>query len=165
MMRRLGDHLRAFRGDESGAALVEFALLLPTFLLFLGISVEGARTFWSYQSTVTGVRDAARFVSRAAGGDICTSGASLSVWNSRLTQIVRDTQAGPSLFPAAVSIDAVTAALACTSGNFRSGPAPVATVTATLTIDYPFRGLFGLMNIDMPAVTTVVSDSARIVGA
>ena len=55
-----------FAEREDGAALVEFALLLPIFLLLFAMAVEGSRTFWSYQTAIAGVRDAARYVARAA---------------------------------------------------------------------------------------------------
>ncbi len=163
MIRRLS--LRAIRRDEDGAALVEFALLLPTFLLFLGIAIEGGRTFWSYQTTITGVRDAARFLSRAAPQDICAGGGSLGGWNARLTDIVRNTQGGGTLFPSSIRIDGVTATLDCAAGRFRGGAAPVATVTAVLQIDYPFAGLFSMVGAAPANVTTVVTDRTRILGA
>ena len=164
-MTRLSHILRAFRRDEDGAALAEFALLLPSFLLFLGISIEGARTFWSYQSTITGVRDAARFISRAAPQDICATSGSLSGWDARLTEIVRETRSGETLFPTAITIEGVSATLVCSSSSYRGGQAPVASVTATLRIDYPFSGLFGLVNVSLEPITTVVTDQARIIGA
>ena len=58
----LSRHLRSLRRSEDGAVLVEFGLLLPTFVLFFAMAVEGSRTFWSYQATISGVRDAARYV-------------------------------------------------------------------------------------------------------
>ena len=51
--------LRFFKRSE-GAALVEFAILLPVFVLAFFTIVEFSRTFFSYQGAVVGVRDAAR---------------------------------------------------------------------------------------------------------
>ncbi|MFZ5964420.1 TadE/TadG family type IV pilus assembly protein [Thalassococcus sp. BH17M4-6] len=157
--------LSRFARSEDGAALVEFALLLPTFLLFLGISIEGARTFWSYQTTITGVRDAARYLGRAVPQDICASGGSVTGWNDRLTDIVRNTRTGDTLFPSAVSIDSVTATLDCAAGSYRNGAVPVATITAILRIDTPFSGLFRLAGLNFDGIDTVVSDRTRIIGA
>ncbi len=157
--------LRRFRRDETGAALVEFGLLLPTLVLFLGLCVEGGRTFWSYQATIAGVRDAARYLSRAAEADICTTGGSTAPWNARLAQIVRETQSGESLFPQAVTVASVSSSLACVGAGHRTGAAPVATVTATLRIGYPFSGLFALAGVTVTEVTTTVTDRARVVGS
>ncbi|WP_146585982.1 TadE/TadG family type IV pilus assembly protein [Puniceibacterium confluentis] len=156
--------LRRFLGNDSGAALVEFALLLPSFLVFLAISVEGARVFWSYQTTITGVRDAARFLSRAAPRDICASPAAIADWNTRLAEIVRDTQGGDTLFPMAVTIDTVSASLVCGGSGLRGGDAPVATVTANLSIDYPFQGMLRFAGAETTRIRTTVSDSTRVIG-
>ena len=155
---------KAFQ-DDDGAALVEFGLLLPSLLVFLALSVEGGRTFWSYQTTVTGVRDAARYLSRVVPANVCENGGSTAGWDAKLTEIVRTTQDGQSLFPQAVSIDAVTSALSCQSGGFRGGPAAVATVTATLQIGYPFSGLFNLAGVSVETITTSVSDTTRVLGS
>ena len=156
--------LKTFWRNDDGSALIEFGLLLPTLILFLGLSVEGGRTFWSYQTTITGVRDAARYLSRVVDRDICETGGSVAEWNSRLTDIVRNTQSGESLFPQAVSINAVTGTLTCHAGGYRRGPAPVTTVTASLSIGVPFAGLFSLMGLQVKTVQTTVTDSTRILG-
>jgi len=156
--------LTRFWRNDDGAALVEFALLLPTLILFLGLCVEGGRTFWSYQSTVTGVRDAARYLSRVVDADICNTGGSTTEWDAKLGQIVRTTQTGESLFPQAVSVTDVVSSLACNAGSYRGGPAPVATVTASLTIGVPFSGLFSLAGINVTAINTQVTDRTRVLG-
>lgn len=156
--------LNRFRKDDDGAALVEFALLLPSLLLFLALTVEGGRTFWSYQTTVSGVRDAARYLSRVAPANICATGGSVAAWDAKLLQIVRDSHDGKSLFPSDVSIHSVSGALACPAGSYRGGSAGVATVTAQLDIDYPFAGLFTLVGMTLDPVRTSISDAARVLG-
>jgi Flp pilus assembly protein TadG len=156
--------LRDFCRDEDGAALVEFGLLLPSLILMLGMCVEGGRTFWSYQTTVTGVRDATRYLSRVLEADICTSGGSSESWDETLTEIVRNAYSGESLFPSAVTVTSVTSALSCRSGDYRGGPAAVAKVTANLRIEYPFSGLVEIMGGTLDTVTTQVSDTARVLG-
>ncbi|SFE11132.1 Flp pilus assembly protein TadG [Sulfitobacter brevis] len=150
--------------DESGAALVEFALLLPMALLFLGLCFEGGRTFWSYQTTISGVRDATRYLSRVVDADICVNGGSTTEWNDKLLEIVRTTQSGATLFPTAVSISAVTSELACIAGSYRGGAAPVATVTANLNIGVPFAGLFSIAGVNVQTIRTSVTDSTRVLG-
>ncbi len=161
---RLAARINRFRRAQDGAALVEFALLLPVFMLFIGLAVEGGRTFWAYQTTITGVRDATRYLSRVVGNDACTSGATTSGWDETLARIVRTDLSGETLLPVAVSIESVTSTLNCIEGDYRGGAAPVATVTATLRIRYPFSGLLRLGGLDVDTVTTTVSDSTRILG-
>ena len=153
------------RRDDEGSALVEFGLILPVCLLFFGVAIEGARTFWAYQTVISGVRDAARFVGRAAPNNICTNGGSLSGYSNTITQIVRDTREGNTLFPASIRVDSVTANLNCVAAGLRVPQTPVATVTATLSIDYPFKDVFALIGATLPDVTTTVTDSSRIFGA
>ncbi|MEQ6249954.1 TadE family protein [Sulfitobacter sp. HNIBRBA3233] len=157
-----------FARREDGAALVEFALLFPMFMLVLGLAVEGARTFWSYQTAITGVRDATRYLSRVVDADACAApgGASaVESWDDRLAEIVREDRQGKSVFPVAVQVSSVRSELTCSSGEYRGGDAAVATVTATLLIDYPFSGLFALAGVTNASVTTTIRDSARIIGS
>jgi len=156
--------LHRFLRCENGAALVEFGLLLPSLLVVLALSVEGGRIFWSYQTTITGVRDAARYLSRVVDADICASGGGVSEWNDTLTAIVRDTLDGDSLFPPGVTIDRVSASLTCNAGDYRGGEAGVATVVADLTVAVPFAGLFTLVGASAETVRTSVTDQARVIG-
>lgn len=163
--KRLRTALAACRRDEQGGALVEFAFAMPLLLLFIAVALEGSRTFWSYQTVISGVRDAARFVGRATPNNICTTGGSLGYMDAKLTEIVRNTSEGNTLFPTTIQVTSVTSSLACVTGSFRLDQTPVATVTATLTITYPFAPIFGFFGATEPSVTTFVSDSSRIFGA
>ncbi|MBT0957521.1 pilus assembly protein [Alphaproteobacteria bacterium KMM 3653] len=163
MIRRAS--ISRFARNEEGGALVEFGMLLPMMFLVLGMSIEGARTFWSYQTTISGVRDAARFLSRVVDSNVCLTGGSTSGWNSRLKQIVSESQSGSELFPEAVEIESVTSALSCSAGSLRGGTVAVASVTATLEINYPFSGFFRLVGAEPEAVTTTVTDSLRVLGS
>jgi len=154
-----------FARDEDGAALVEFGLLLPTFLLFFAMAIEGSRTFWSYQAVISGVRDAARFVGRAAASEICTTGGNLSGMTDRVTQIVRETSDGAALFPSSITVGSVTPSLTCISGDYRLTQTPIGTVTAQLQISYPFQAVFALVGVTLAPVTTTVTDRSRIFGA
>lgn len=153
-----------FWRNESGAALVEFAMLMPTLLLFVGLCVEGTRTYWSYQTTITGVRDATRYLSRVVDHDVCQNGGSISVWDEKLTEIVRTSQSGEGVFPRAVSVSGVTASLTCRNAGYRGGTTGVATVSANLQIGVPFASLFKLAGITAQSVNTQISDSTRILG-
>ncbi|MHA6325843.1 TadE/TadG family type IV pilus assembly protein [Roseivivax sp. CAU 1753] len=155
-------HLVIFWRAQSGAAIVEFALILPLMLMFLGLSIEGARMFWAFQTTVAGVQDATRYLSRAMPSDSCSAGRSTDEWNTRLGEIVRTSQSGDSPFPQSVTITDVSASLACISGSYRGGDVGVASVTATLQMTFPLAGMIALVGGSFPTVTTSVSDSARV---
>lgn len=170
-MRAVASYLRScravsrFRRSEDGSALAEFALVVPLCLVLFAVTIEGARTFWAYQTVISGVRDAARFVGRAAPSNICSTGGSLAGYDSTLQDIVENTREGNTLFPASISVNSVTSSLTCITDDFRLDQTPVVTVVASLTIQYPFSGLLELVNVTQSNVTTFVSDSSRVFGA
>ena len=131
--------LHRFRRSEDGAALVEFALVLPMMLLVFAVIVEGSRMLISYQSAISSVRDATRYLARIVPTDICITGASISAYDTQVGAIANQNLGGVSL-PGSVSIQTVTSSLSCVSGGYRVDPAPVATVSATIAIAMPFRG-------------------------
>lgn len=168
-MMRLVPSLRAAFGrlkrQDDGAALVEFAMILPMILIIFAVTIEGSRLFWSYQATIAGVRDATRYVGRAIQTDVCDTGDDLSGWSDTLKLIVRDTSSGTSLFPSSITVGNVTATLQCFTGDFRMNNTPVVTVTAALQITYPFQSVFEFVGVSLPSANTTVTDSSRIFGA
>lgn len=159
--------LRRLRRDDDGAALVEFGVVLPVMLLVLGLTVEAARTFWSYQATVAGVRDATRYMGRSVQTGICDGGsADVSDWNSIVEDIVRNTEDGTTLFPTSIAVTSVTPTVACIAeGGFRLPQVPMVTVKADLEITYPFTSLFSFIGVSLPTARTTVMDTGRIFGA
>lgn len=157
--------LSRFRRDEQGAALVEFAIALPLVLVVFAVIVEGGRLFWSYQATVAGVRDAARYVARVAPTDSCSTGATFSGYTTKVEDIVRSTMAQDSLFPAGVTVTDVEPVLLCIAGSYRVSPAPVAQVTATLEVTFPFAGVFTFAGSTLGTITTTVTDQSRVFGS
>ncbi|MGP1357701.1 TadE/TadG family type IV pilus assembly protein [Roseicyclus sp.] len=161
---------QGFARDERGAALVEFALLLPILLLFFAVTVEGGRMMWSYQAANAGVRDAARFLARSAPFDVCAPGGSLADHvaglETDLATIVASANSGAALYPGGVTVEGVTSALDCVSGNFRNSPVAVVRVTATVRIDLPFGALLDFGgNGARPALTATISDEHRVFGS
>ena len=167
MMRSFSSPLPAvFIRDESGAALVEFAMVLPMMLLTFGLIVEGGRTYLGYQTTSAGLRDATRYLSRAVQADACTTNATnTDRFEAKLTKIVGEAQSGEALFPGGITIVGVESSITCHTGGFRQGAVPVATVTARLRIRYPFSGLIALTGANTDPVTTVLRDQTRVVGS
>lgn len=164
MVRLLHIIAQRFRKDESGATLLEFALVLPMMLLIFGVIIEGGRLFWSYQTTISGVRDAARYLARAAPNDVCTTGASVAGYSGQLLTIVRQSSSGANLFPGGVTVTSVTPSYVCITGSYRGGTVPIATVTANLTVTFPFSGLFTFFGSNLTTLNTTVTDRNRIYG-
>lgn len=156
--------IRRFLRDSDGAALVEFALVLPMMLLVFAVIVEGSRMLISYQSAIGSVRDATRYLARIVPTDICITGGSISAYDSQVGAIAGQNLGGVSL-PGSVTVQSVTSSLACISGGYRVDPAPVATVSATIAIAMPFSGIFTLNGGTLSTITTTVTDSARVFGS
>jgi Flp pilus assembly protein TadG len=156
---------RRFAVAERGAVLVEFALVFPLMLLFFAIMFESARTFWTYQIAISGVRDAARYVARVAPVGICNvAGGNLDGYTTKATEIVRDDMAGSGMFPTTVVLNSVTLSHSCVTGTYRTSPAPVASVNASLTVQFPMGFLFGWFGDELVTITRTVQDESRIIG-
>lgn len=164
--RQLIDHrLRRFARDESGAHLVEFAIVLPMMLLVFAVIVEGGRMMWSYQTVVGGVRDATRFLARIAPRDICDLGTGVEEYGETLGAIIRNANDGGAILPSGVSVTAVLPSLTCNEGDYRSDMAPIVTVRAEVEVTFPFAGLFGLVGASRPTLETSVTDQSRVYGS
>lgn len=169
-MRAFRLHIRPFapvtrfRRDETGAILVEFGIVMPFMILMLAVIFESGRMLWSYQVTVAGVRDAARYLARIAPIDICLNGGNLNGYTTTLMDIVEKDASQNSLFPTYVSITSVTPSLTCVVGTYRVNPAPVGTVTANLTIEFPFSGIMSYFGGGLSTINATVSDQSRIFG-
>jgi Flp pilus assembly protein TadG len=157
--------LRAFLRDEDGAQLLEFAIVLPLMLLLFGVIVEGGRMMWSYQTVVSGVRDASRYLARVAPRDICTTGGSVAGYAAQLETIVTRASDGTSVLPDRVRVAGVSATLSCPAGTFRSNAAPLVTVSADVEVTFPFARLFGFAGGTRPDLVTSVSDQNRVYGS
>ena len=165
--RHIPPVFRRFRRDESGLALVEFAICLPLMILVFGMIIEGSRLMWSFQNSISGVRDATRYLARITPSDVCAPGGStFDDQTDTLTAIIRNRiGTDDSILPRGVALVDVTATLDCVSGIYRLSPAPVAQLTAQVQITHPFATLFTLASGGIEeSVTVDVSDEARIFG-
>jgi hypothetical protein len=167
---RLLSRLRLLLRREDGAVLVEFALILPLMLLVFAVMLESGRMLWSYQQTISAVRDASRYLGRAAPYETCPGFTEpTEPMLTNLTNIVQDDIAGISLFASGITIDSVTYEVACliedaTPAGFADPNVMIGTVTATLEITFPLGRIFALFGPGLGSVTTTVQDQVRIYG-
>lgn len=154
-----------FARDESGVALVEFALVLPMMLVVFAVIIEGSRMMMSYESAISGVRDATRYLARIVDAGICSTGGSVSGYAGSLKTLVEHGATGSTIFAPSVTVGTVTPSYRCVTGTYRNGPVPVAQVTAQITVIFPFGGIFALVGGSQPTLTTTVTDQARIYGS
>lgn len=165
--RHIPSALRRFGRDESGLALVEFAICLPLMILVFGMVIEGSRLMWSFQNGISGVRDATRYLARITPADVCEpGGTTFDDQSDTLSTIIRNRiGTDNSILPRGVALVDVTATLDCVDGIYRISPAPVAQLTARVEITHPFAGLFALAGGGIDDTVVVdVRDEARIFG-
>lgn len=155
-----------FKRDEDGAVLVEFGIVFPVMLMLLMLMVEAGRMLWAYQIVVEGVREAGRYMSRIAPVEICQTGGSVAALGPTLQNIVsqKATGAGAAQLDQYVTVNSVTASHACVVGAYKISPTPVGTVTANVTINFPFSGIMSYFGQSMTSATAVVRDQSRIFG-
>ncbi len=153
------------RTGEEGAILVEFAFILPLLLIFFAIIVEGTRMMKNYHTAISGVRDATRFMSRHLPIDLCAlAPANLNGYNTTLGNIVGQSVSSVTLFPSGISLSSVTATYTCPAGTYHVEPA-IVHVTATMSITFPFAGVFALLTDKPNGLTTTITDSAKVYGS
>ncbi len=162
---------RQFRRSQAGASAVEFAILLPVMMVVFAGIVEGSRIYWNYQSAVSGVRDASRFLARTTNSDICGGTASVSettlpggvaVATPIIAGTMRDEQ---NLFPSGVTVTNIQVVYTCPDYGLRVSPTPVARVNATVNIALPFGTLFNFFGARQNAtMTSIITDQSRIYG-
>ncbi|WP_338548440.1 TadE/TadG family type IV pilus assembly protein [Roseovarius phycicola] len=155
---------KTFAKDDRGAIVVEFGIVMPVMILLLALTVESARLMWSYQSVISGVRDAGRYLARVTPADICVSGGSVAGLTTTLKDIVEQDIGGNALFPANVTVNSVTPSFSCVAGTYRVSPAPVGQVSANVTIQFPMGNVLALFGNGISSVTTDVADASRIFG-
>ncbi len=169
-MRAFRLQILRFRRNQSGAALVEFAISLPLILIVAFGIIESMRLLWSFQAAVAGVRDATRYVARAAPDDICATSGTTQNWDPQLSRslfnIVNTSITGAAIFPAGITLERVTVDLGCLPNpDLRQTIVPVATVTADLTMQFPFSAVFRLAGGNgWGTINTSVVEEARIYG-
>lgn len=175
-MREFQTYIDRFRREESGVALVEFALFLPLFALSFFVIVEFSRIFFSYQGAIVGVRDAARYLARFAEADVCVTSPATpnngTVFvpgaSSIAETIVRRNMNNESdVLPNNVQVTSVAALVRCVvqPGDYRQLNIPIVTVTAQINITLPLGGVLELNGQPLlPPITPTIIDESRVFG-
>lgn len=182
--------LRKFRKQDEGAALVEFAIILPLMLLAFFTIVEFSRLFFSYQGALAGVRDATRYLARTQDERICVTDPSgsnyttytQSAWNSANASTTDGdtpntyygivwrnmrTEAASEL-PANVELNQIQYRHFCeagTGGGFRQALVPMAELRAQFTVTMPLVGILEINGQPLiDPIVRVIVDQSRIYG-
>lgn len=157
-----------FAAGERGATAVEFAILLPLMMVVLAAVIEGARIYWNYQSAVSGVRDAARYLARVTNDDICPSATGRADAATIANDIVRRNMGSGStnLFPVGVTLVGMPAVTySCLTVSGISDQVPVVQVQASIQIALPLEPLFDyFITFVANPVTSTITDQSRVYG-
>jgi len=127
----------ARRKRRRGQALVEFALVLPVFLLLLLIAVDFGRLFFSYIEINNAAREGASY---AAQSPTDATGIQTHVVQETNAQAQRG--AGTVSAPTVTCKDSTGTAIACSSSTGGTGPGN----TVTVSVTEPFTFFTPLMN-------------------
>ncbi|MER9164514.1 TadE/TadG family type IV pilus assembly protein [Mesorhizobium sp. M0239] len=163
-MIRFGKIIRRFRGDESGAALVEVAITAPLVLLLSAGVFEFSNILNTRLLLEAGVEDAGRYMARcssdwatckaraqnlAAYGTIDSGTARVTGWLPATVDITK-----------AVSLDAVDAATG--TQLYLSSTTKVDVVDVSTSYSYPDVGFWSYLGFG--ALTLSVSHQERVIG-
>jgi len=137
-------------GRTMGQSVVEFAIVLPVLLAFVGVVIDVSRLYQAWINLESGTRDAAQYIATSGGTSDTTdslyspAGANQAANNSAAVRILNGATGGT--FTASSSLGSCSQATVTTqmqyytstNGGTTAFPAGRATVTTCL----PFRTLF-----------------------
>lgn len=162
-MKRFLSHITRFKRCESGAPMVEFAMVMPLILLFLAVIIEGGRITWIHQVTSAGVRDASRMIARIAPLDLCAAG-TVGTYDALATDIVQNQLGGSTVIPGGATLLDVTPTCISRTGTYRLDPTSVVEVTADVRIDLIFGGIFDFFGDGVGPLNIQIADQSRVYG-
>jgi hypothetical protein len=81
-----------------------------------------------------------------------------------VTKIVSKDMLDGAVLPSSVTVNSVSPVYSCRVGTYRTNPAPVARVTASLTLSIPLAALFQNFVTIPTTITTTVSGETRVFG-
>lgn len=180
MIRAMSTRRMTFAGrfarGTSGAAAVEFAMILPVLVVMLFGAIEFGRLVHDYHVVTKGVRDATRFLSRVPAS--CPGGAGPGVIDdanditrARNLAMTGSTAGGSYLLGYWTSPATISVAVDCVANDQGGGPRyqgiydgvgsiPLVTLTATV----PFDFMLGILVSAVPTLTFAVSQNEASLG-
>ncbi len=160
---------KSFSRDDNGSALVEAAIVIPVLLtVFLGV-FEFSALFWEQQLISSGVRDAARYLSRCLG--VSERSDCLNVSETAVEEAAKNLAVYGSISGGTVTrvpdwaVDEVKISFATidNAGGTYRGPPTIRTVTVSTTYTHPSLGFLGYLGL--PNLSFSVSHQERVAGS
>lgn len=133
---RIRRRLAGARRDDHGAAVVEFALVVPVLFLIIFAVIDFGRALWTMNVLTSGVREGARV---AAVGD--TTAATRTRARGATVSYIRGILGTSAMAADSTTDGTVTVAYAPATGLY----------TVTITGGFPFRPVTPLVNVFFPS--------------
>jgi Flp pilus assembly protein TadG len=155
--------MRSLWRDSEGTALVEATIVIPVLLVLLFGVFEFSAFFWRQQLISTGVRDAARYLSRSLNPSspaVETAAENLAVTGSTSGGTPR--VFGWSGSDITISFTVIDNPVAANGTSPYRGPAVIQVVTVSTS--YTHRSLGFLDYLGLPNLVIQVSHSERVIG-
>jgi Flp pilus assembly protein TadG len=143
----------AWRSSAHGQSLTEFAILLPLFLMLIGVSIDFARVYQGWTNLESATRDAAQYLATSNvdpfADDYTTPSATADATNDAKAKYILDTSTGRSFTRTgsgtlgsctSPQMTTITQALDTSSAAGATAANPIQTVKVLACM--PFRTLF-----------------------
>jgi Flp pilus assembly protein TadG len=143
-----------FAEDETGAAAVEAAIVMPVLLFLAFGTIEFSNAYWDHQLISTGVRDAARYLARV--NDPTDGAAQARAQNIAVHGNASGT--GPLRVTGFTTVTVAPVPIGNAARTYR-GPNPIYIVTVSTTTTYQQFGMLTALGLTPPTFT--ISHSER----
>ncbi len=143
--------------DRSGAALVEFTLVIFFLMALMLGTMEFGRFLYQYQLVVEGLRDAARYLARV---DASVGANQTSAKNLATTGTIDGS--GGERVAGWVASDVTVAITNVANPGLYRGPDPIEVVNVSTTFNYADLGLLSFF--DLGPLTPTVAQEQRVIG-
>lgn len=148
---------RRLARDEEGAALVEFAIIVPVMLILLLGTAEIGRAVWYHHIVNEGIRDGVRYLARMP--------LTATFIDQSKNMVLTGSPVGGSprlaYWTDPTTINVAVTNVDNSAGTYRGpDPLPVITMTATVPFSFPLLNFLGIG----PTITVTVADQQRHIG-
>ena len=155
--------MRSLWRDSAGTALVEATIVIPVLLVLVFGVFEFSAFFWQQQLISTGVRDAARYLSRSldqSNPALETAAKNLAVTGSTSGGIPR--VSGWSVSDLTISLTSIDNPFGANGTSPYRGFALIQVVTVSTSYTHPSLGFLDYLGL--PNLVIQVSHSERVIG-